>query len=191
MKRVLIPFLLLAAFCTLDAQGVSSDGLYGLGSWDADSLGNHRVVVSVAKPADAVLAKMEWRRRDLDPENKDIVVVDATTGKRITNVSRFTVNREVGEIVFQPQTVPGEYYIYYLRNVMSGSRAYPTVKYPPFQETASPEWIRKNKLSGKKVPKLPVAEVVQFQAINQINSFYPMDPLATAAEKDRLLCAHP
>ena len=191
MKRVLIPFLLLAAFCTLDAQGVSSDGLYGLGSWDADSLGNHRVVVSVAKPADAVLAKMEWRRRDLDPENKDIVVVDATTGKRITNVCRFTVNREVGEIVFQPQTVPGEYYIYYLRNVMSGSRAYPTVKYPPFQETASPEWIRKNKLSGKKVPKLPVAEVVQFQAINQINSFYPMEIIATAAEKDRLLGAHP
>lgn len=88
--------------------------------WDADSLGNHRVVVFVEKPADAVLATIEWRRRDLNPEDKNLIVVDATTGKRITNVCRFAVNRERGEVVFQPQTVPGEYYIYYLKNVMSG-----------------------------------------------------------------------
>ena len=191
MRRLLFTFLFLSLCVAAGAQDVPSERLYGCGSWNADSLGNHRVVVRVDKPSDAVLARIQWRRRDLDPQGKDIVVVDAATGERITNVCRFNVTREAGEIAFQPKTVPGDYYVYYLRNVMSGSRAYPTVKYPPFQETASQEWIRKNKLSGKKAPKLPLAEVVQFQAIDQMNSFYPMEVIATAAEKERLLAGHP
>jgi len=86
--------------------------LYGTGQWDADSLGNHRIVVAVDRPADAVLATLDWRRRDLNPEEKGVIVVDAATGEQVTNVARFTINREKGEIVFQPQTVPGNYYIY-------------------------------------------------------------------------------
>ena len=120
-----------------------------------------------------------------------VAVVDATTGKRITNVCRFAVNRERGEVAFQPQTVPGEYYIYYLKNVMSGSRYYPTVNYPPFENTASADWVKKNKLSGKKAPSLPAARIVQFQAIDQLNSFYPMEVIATADETARLLKKHP
>ena len=191
MKRLLFTLLGLLTFGGLQAQNIPADKLYGLGNWDADSLGNHRVVVFVEKPADAVLATIEWRRRDLNPEDKNLIVVDATTGKRITNVCRFAVNRERGEVVFQPQTVPGEYYIYYLKNVMSGSRYYPTVNYPPFENTASADWVKKNKLSGKKAPSLPAARIVQFQAIDQLNSFYPMEVIATADETARLLKKHP
>ena len=191
MKQLLFTLLGLLTFGGLQAQSIPAGELYGLGSWDADSLGNHRVVVAVEKPADAVLATVEWRRRDLNPEDKNLIVVDAATGKQVTNVCRFTVNREKGEIAFQPQTVPGTYYIYYLKNVMSGSRYYPTVDYPPFENTASPEWMKKNKLSGKKAPLLPAAKVVQFQAIDQLNSFYPMEVIATAAETTRLLKEHP
>lgn len=191
MKRLLFTLLGLLTFGGLQAQNIPADKLYGLGNWDADSLGNHRVVVSVEKPADAVLATIEWRRRDLNPEDKNLIVVDATTGKRITNVCRFAVNRERGEVAFQPQTVPGEYYIYYLKNVMSGSRYYPTVNYPPFENTASADWVKKNKLSGKKAPSLPAARIVQFQAIDQLNSFYPMEVIATADETARLLKKHP
>ena len=54
---------------------------------------------------------------------------------------------------------------------MSGSRYYPTVNYPPFENTASADWVKKNKLSGKKAPSLPAARIVQFQAIDQLNSF--------------------
>lgn len=187
--RLLIAGLLI--FGSAQAQNVPSDNLYGVGTWDADSLGNHRVVVSVSKPADAVLADITWRRRDLDPEGKNLIIVDAATGERITNVRRFTINRERGEIVFQPKTVPGKYYVYYLKNVMSGSRAYPTVKYPPFEETASPEWVRKNKLSGSKLPKLPAAKVERFEAIDQMNSFYPMEVIATSAEKARIMAGRP
>ena len=173
------------------AQAVPTDELYGVGIWNADSLGNHRVIVSVDKPADAVLATIDWRRRDLNPEAKNLIVVDAATGERITNVCRFTIDRERGEVVFQPQTVPGEYYIYYLKNVMSGSPYYPTVNYPAFENTASADWVKKNKLSGKKAPALPAAKVVQFQAINELNSFYPMEVIATSNETARLLKEHP
>ena len=191
MKQLLFTLFCLFAYSSLQAQAVPTDELYGVGTWNADSLGNHRVIVSVDKPADAVLATIDWRRRDLNPEAKNLIVVDAATGERITNVCRFTIDRERGEVVFQPQTVPGEYYIYYLKNVMSGSPYYPTVNYPAFENTASADWVKKNKLSGKKAPALPAAKVVQFQAINELNSFYPMEVIATSNETARLLKEHP
>ena len=191
MKQLLFTLFCLFAYSSLQAQAVPTDELYGVGIWNADSLGNHRVIVSVDKPADAVLATIDWRRRDLNPEAKNLIVVDAATGERITNVCRFTIDRERGEGVFQPQTVPGEYYIYYLKNVMSGSPYYPTVNYPAFENTASADWVKKNKLSGKKAPALPAAKVVQFQAINELNSFYPMEVIATSNETARLLKEHP
>ena len=191
MKQLLFTLFCLFAYSSLQAQAVPTDELYGVGIWNADSLGNHRLIVSVDKPADAVLATIDWRRRDLNPEAKNLIVVDAATGERITNVCRFTIDREQGEVVFQPQTVPGEYYIYYLKNVMSGSPYYPTVNYPAFENTASADWVKKNKLSGKKAPALPAAKVVQFQAINELNSFYPMEVIATSNETARLLKEHP
>lgn len=191
MKQLLFTLFCLFAYSSLQAQAVPTDELYGVGIWNADSLGNHRVIVSVDKPADAVLATIDWRRRDLNPEAKNLIVVDAATGERITNVCRFTIDREQGEVVFQPQTVPGEYYIYYLKNVMSGSPYYPTVNYPAFENTASADWVKKNKLSEKKAPALPAAKVVQFQAINELNSFYPMEVIATSNETARLLKEHP
>ena len=191
MKQLLFTLFCLFAYSSLQAQAVPTDELYGVGIWNADSLGNHRVIVSVDKPADAELATIDWRRRDLNPEAKNLIVVDAATGERITNVCRFTIDRERGEVVFQPQTVPGEYYIYYLKNVMSGSPYYPTVNYPAFENTASADWVKKNKLSGKKAPALPAAKVVQFQAINELNSFYPMEVIATSNETARLLKEHP
>lgn len=191
MKQLLFTLFCLFAYSSLQAQAVPTDELYGVGIWNADSLGNHRVIVSVDKPADAVLATIDWRRRDLNPEAKNLIVVDAATGERITNVCRFTIDRERGEVVFQPQTVPGEYYIYYLKNVMSGSPYYPTVNYPAFENTASADWVKKNKLSGKKAPALPAAKVVQFQAINELNSFYPMEVIATSNETARLLKERP
>ena len=176
---------------TLRAQTVPSDDLYGTGKWDADSLGNHRVVVAVDKPCDAVLANLQWRRRDANPDKKGIIIIDAATGMRITNVARRGITQEKGEIVFQPQTVPGEYYIYYLKNVSTGSRYYPKVTYPPFEETADETWVKKNRLSGKRLPGLPAARLVQYQSIDRFNSFYPMEVIATAAEKKALLESRP
>ncbi len=190
MKKIVISLAGLLCSGLLVAQERPVASLYGTGTWDADSLGNHRVVVCVDKPSDAVLATMQWRRHDQHPEQKNVIVVDAKTGKRVTNVCRFEVNQEKGEVAFQPQTIPGKYYIYYLKNVHSGSRYYPTVTYPAFEETASADWVKANKLSGKKAPQLPAAKVEQYQAISQFHSFYPMEVIATAKEKSALLKAH-
>ncbi len=191
MKKIVLTLTGFLAIGSIFAQDKPIPSLYGTGVWNADSLGNHRVVVAVDEPSDAVVADLHWRRRDFDPEGKNLIVVDAETGKRIMNVARFLINREKGEVVFQPQTVPGKYYIYYLKNVMSGSRFYPTVKYPAFEQTASETWLKSNKLQGKKLPKLQRAEVIQYQAINEFNSFYPMEVIATQKEKDALLKAKP
>ena len=75
MKQLLFTLFCLFAYSSLQAQAVPTDELYGVGIWNADSLGNHRVIVSVDKPADAVLATIDWRRRDLNPEAKNLIVV--------------------------------------------------------------------------------------------------------------------
>lgn len=187
MKMLLALSLLFAALPSARAQQTPDASLYGTGSWDNDSLGNHRIVLRVSKPADAVMATLEWRLRDRHPEEKGVIVVDAATGKQIQNVKRFTVNRERCEIVFQPQTAPGEYYVYYLKSISTGSRYYPTVNYLPREHSASPDWLSKNRLTGTKAPKLPRAELVQYQAVSDFHSFYPMEVIATAAEKAAVL----
>ena len=87
---------------------------YGVGSWELDKRGSHRAVVRVEEPADAVRAFLPWRRRDLAPETKAVIVTDARTGSRIDNVVTLNVTGEYGDIVFQPVTVPGDYHVYYL-----------------------------------------------------------------------------
>lgn len=184
-------FTALIVSAMLPLSAIAQDALYGYGDWDAAALGNHRVVVAVDKPADAVIADVEWRRKDHDPQDKNIIVVDAATGQRISNVRPISIDRERGVIAFQPRTAPGEYYIYYLQNVMSGSPYYPTVTYPPFEDRSSAEWVSANRLDKARTPKLPAARTVQFQAIDELNSFYPMEIIATGKEKEQLLANRP
>ncbi|HLP45817.1 MAG TPA: glycoside hydrolase domain-containing protein, partial [Candidatus Kapabacteria bacterium] len=61
---------------------------YTTGNWDAASLGNHRVMIHVADKTDAIALHIPWRRRDLEPEKKNVIIVDAQTGQRIDNVFR-------------------------------------------------------------------------------------------------------
>lgn len=49
MKQLLFVLFCLLTIGGLHARNTSTDELYGLGNWDADSLGNHRVVVFVEK----------------------------------------------------------------------------------------------------------------------------------------------
>ena len=144
-------------------------------------------MAAAAQPADAVVATLDWRRRDLHPEQTGVIVVDATTGQRVMNVARLYADRERGEIAFQPQTVPGNYYIYYLKSISTGSRYYPTVHYPDMEPTAAASWLEKNRLTGRKHPSLPAARLIQYQAIDAFHSFYPMEIIATEAEKSHLL----
>ncbi len=172
---------------------------FATGSWDPESgLGNHRAVVRVGKVAasqekiSAVWAHVPWRRRDIDPGKKDVLVVDATTGERVSDVLLVSVTSESGDVIFRPGTIPGDYFLYYLPYRSEGRKNYPTVEYTEPGQTASAEWLAANGLSDGSKSALrpesfPEAEVVEIQAIDEFSSFHPMEVVATRAEKEEIL----
>ncbi len=167
---------------------------YTVGNWSTDPfdpLGNHRALVRVAEASDAVRVRIPWRRRDTDPEKTEIILVDATSKAEIKNFVRIDINREFGDLVFQPSSVPGDYFFYYLPYQGPGrSGNYPTVIYPPPTDVADPKWMERNRLTNliaQNYRKLPQAQVIAFQAVDAFDSFYPMEVIATAAETQRLV----
>ena len=164
-------------------------------AWDG-KYGNHRVRVKVECDTGAVWVHIPWRRRDRQPEGKAIIIVDAITGEEIQNVVAVNVNREYGDLVFEPRTAPGEYYVYYLPNEISGWQYMPDVTYAPSLSNADKEWLEKHGLNpeglaGEKWQNLPRAELVDMQAIDEFHRFDPMEVIATAAETQELLDSHP
>lgn len=150
--------------------------------WDPDSLGNHRAVVEVTSRGEVAKVTIPWRRRDLKPEDINILVY-SENGKQILNVSRGAINRELGEVFFEPIDGAGKYYVYYLKYLSSGRANYPTVDYPPFKSTATTSWL--NKLKSART-----AEAISIQAIDELNSFFPMEVIATATEVNQLAASH-
>lgn len=155
-------------------------------NWDCDSLGNHRVVVHFDGIAKVAKVQIEWRRRDFEPEKKNIIIEDAQTHKRIKNITRGTINREFGELYFEPTSGTGNYYVYYLPYKPSGRSNYPQSIYPNFENTADPTWIR----SLQELSNIIEAKVVEIQSINGFNSFYPMEVIATSAEAKKITDAN-
>ncbi len=153
-------------------------------AWNADSLGNHRAVVAVQQPATAVKVYLPWRRRDQHPELKRIIVQDGQTGARITNVKLLSLNREAGELLFEPVSGAGTYYIYYLPMRNEGRSNYPRGVYLKPDTTAAAAWLSALPATA------PTATLTQFESINQLHSFYPMEVIATAEEKAVLLQQH-
>ena len=121
---------------------------YGVGDWPEGERGNHRARVRVEAAADAVVARIPWRRRDARPEKKNVVVVDAATGEAIGNVARLEVAREAGVIAFQPRTVPGECHVYYMPCKIVGAWYHPSTEYEQPKDTADAKWLERNGLSG-------------------------------------------
>ncbi|MGM0529099.1 MAG: glycoside hydrolase domain-containing protein [Bacteroidota bacterium] len=185
---LIVVIVLLAYPCHSQERSILSPELYDVASWEhVDSLGNHRAVVRVSNNVDAVLVDIPWRMREIGPEEKNIVVVSATNGNQIKNVFVIENNRHHGKFVFQPVSGPGDYFVYYLTYKKTGS-AYPQVNYYPYEDTADPDWVAENKLAKKKQnKKLKKAELIQLQSINKLNSFYPMEIMATPEEIESLV----
>lgn len=181
---ILLPLLLVEA---REKKDFFQPEYYGTGTWDRDSLGNHRIKLTVAEESRAVLIRIPWRRRDLQPDKKRIIMVDPHTNQVINNVKILTITRELGEVVFQPVSGTGIYYLYYLPYITKGSRNYPKVIYREPVQTAEKQWLRELDLSDTGLKKMTKAEVVQFQAVDEFNSFYPMEIIATAAETAALV----
>ena len=119
---------------------------YSVADWDR-KLGNHRALVRVRGVTDALCAYLPWRRRDAYPEAKHVMVIDAQTDKVVANTGVATCNKEYGEIVFQPVSGAGDYYLYYLvPNEDMYGETWPRSSFPIVQykrpQTAQRQWPR-------------------------------------------------
>jgi len=152
---------------------------YRSGTWNPDSLGNHRVVVEVKKEAKAVVAEIPWRRRDLNPEQKEILIFAAKdTMHPVFNRILIDVTRESGTVIFEPTEGAGTYYLYYLPFHHTGTY-YPTVRYMTPKDEANPEWKRDVMQLRNSLPK---ARVVAMESLTPFHSFWPMEVIATGDE---------
>lgn len=189
--------LALAAAWSQEAEPMlDSDILYGVAAepWP-EGCGKHRARVQVEAAADAVRVHIPWRRRDRDAARKQILVVDAATGNEIANVARIRVDREAGDLAFQPATAPGEYHVYYLPYKVQNTWGGYGGDYLPAESHADPAWLERCGLTPEALASgawrgLPEARVVEFQARSAFNSVYPMEVVATAAEVEAFAAAH-
>ena len=138
-----------------------------------DSLGNHRVVVVVDKDNEVAKVVIPWRRRDDHPENKRIIIQDAKTSRKVLNHIEKSISRESGEIYFEAISGKGIYYIYYLPLRNEGRSNYPRGVYLKPENTAETNWSYNNVSNAK---------VQAFESIDDLNSFYPMELIATKSE---------
>jgi len=151
--------------------------------WNPDSLGNHRVVLVFTNSGRYAKAIIPWRRRDENPQDKRIIIEDAKTQQRILNVKAGTLNREYGEIYFEPVSGSDTYYLYYMPYKNEGRSNYPKGIYLKPDTTASAEWL--NGLNTNS--NIPLATVWEMQSIDEFNSFYPMEVIATKDETEQLI----
>ena len=170
------------ALCTLGAAARAQDIPYRLGRWNPDSFGNQRVVLHVAPatlPARGpVRALIPWRRRDVHPELKRIIVTDAA-GQRVTNVVALSVRRDSGDVVFEAAGGNADYYLYYLPYTGSVKSNYPKISYPPPDSTADAAWIRSARSGAAGLPR---AQVAAFESVDTMSQVWPMEVIATDGE---------
>ncbi|MFH1743681.1 MAG: glycoside hydrolase domain-containing protein, partial [bacterium] len=188
-------FILVPIVCTVAQISDETDVPYGVGDWPQE-LGNHRARVFVQDRADAVWVHIPWRRRDLAPHEIDISILDEATKERITNRIPLEINREYGDLVFQPRTVPGTYSIYYMPFKKHEEPWAYSVEYLQPESTADSSWLARHKLTpdlsqNEAWKSLPKSEVLEIQARGEFHRFDPMEITATAEETRELLNANP
>ena len=174
------------------AEGVLN---YTVADWPTAGLGNARVRLAVSNNAEIVYAHVPWRRRDAEPERKATLLVDAATGKQLTNVIRVKVSRESGDFLFQPPTVPGEYYLYFLPFRSVGEWYFPTTLYLAPTNTADAAWTAScapamERIKEGKPAGVPTASVLDLQVVDDFHRFDPMEITATSEELKQFFGSH-
>ncbi len=173
----------------------AEDVPYSVGSWP-EALGNHRARIQAMEKADAVWIHLPWRRHNRDIEKQNILIVDAATGKTVENVARVRIERESADLVFQPATAPGEYFVYYAPyEIQPGSGGYAGDYLPP-QAAAAPAWLKGHGLTAEEIAaadagKFPQAKVLAFQARSEFERSDPMEVVATWEEMQKFLADYP
>ncbi len=180
MKKFVCLFLLICAVTILFAQ--ETKHTIATQKWNTDSLGNHRAVVMVNNNVPVAKATVIWRRRDDNPQVKRIIVEDGQTHQKVTNVKVDNITNLSGDVYFQPVSGKGIYYVYYMPYKNEGRSNYPKGVYLRPETTADANWLQQ--IKGKTKSDAVVQEI---ESIDSLNSFYPMEIIATKNETDALI----
>jgi len=186
-SRFILSYSLLFCLSLFNDSLLAQQIIYtnGNNNWNSDSLGNHRAVIQFTGKGNIAKAIIDWRRRDYHPDQKRIIVQDVKTGKKILNVQSSDINREKGTIIFEPISGPGLYYVYYLPYIYEGPNTYyPKGNYRKPENTADEKWLAS---IHSKINSPANCTVKEIQSINPLNSFYPMEVIATAAETKSIM----
>jgi hypothetical protein len=178
-KGIIIVYVCLTGWAGFSQEIRFTDGN---NAWDADSLGNHRAVVTFNGRGNIARTVILWRRRDMDPWDKRIIVEDAKTKQKVANVKTGIINNEKAELWFEPTSGTGKYYVYYMAAKNEGRSNYPKGVYLSPENTATDHWLHSIN------ERTPVNSMVrEIQAINAFNSFFPMEVIATVKETASLI----
>ncbi|PTM08107.1 MAG: hypothetical protein DA407_08910 [Bacteroidetes bacterium] len=207
LSKLTILFVLLIFSCTeketsdityrnKDVTASNYDVVYESGNWEHpiykeafESFGNQRAVIQIENDNfDNTQVTIPWRRRDNNPEAKDIIIVDVKTNSIVTNKHVVEINNEFGNIVFQPNKDSNTYYVYYFPHQSTGSY-YPKLSYKTPTQTADEAWLNEIELTN--IADLPKAKVTSIQSIDDFNSFFPMEVIATQEEVSAFLSNNP
>lgn len=186
MRHWFTALVLISSICS--AQNIRYTS--GNNNWNADSLGNHRFVVTVTKDAfiknrDVAHVVIPWRRHDDNVAQKRIIIVPEKGTVPIDNVKIISADNERGTLFFEPVAGAGNYYVYYMPYRNEGRSNYPKGVYLQNTATAAGVWLKHT------LPKQAFAEAVAttYESVNAFNSLYPMAMIATVKETQQLVNA--
>jgi len=153
-----------------------------------EELGNHRAIIEINKPAEAVRLSLRWRRHDPEPANKKFIIIHEASGDTIKNIYRIKVDQEECEIIFGPVIEPGEYAFYYLPFQPDPEHGFFRYGYFPPEPPPDNQWINdESTFDSASFTKLPRAYCREIQARTAFDSFYPMEIIPTISEKEQFL----
>ena len=179
----LILILLLFPFLQINAQSIPYTN--GQHAWNPDSLGNHRAVIEFKGSGSLAKLTLTWRRRDFHPEEKKVIIQAASTGQTVNNLLITSINREELNVLFEPITGPGIYHVYYLPYIYEGPKTYyPKGNYRKPILNIDNSWME---LAQKNRSMSNNCKSLEFQSVDDFNSFYPMEVIATKVETEKLI----
>lgn len=135
-----------------------------------------------------VLVTIPWRRHDPNPASKAIVVVDAATNEPIRNAVALRVEPASGDVLFEPNPGSARYFVYYMP-WQTGGGPYPAVTYPSSVIEPDPAWAAT--VRTRPAAEFARARTTHLQSVDAFHSFFPMEIIATDAERARFMSAAP
>lgn len=157
--------------------------------WPVDGLGNHRAVIRVS--ADALLEKpvsvvLPWRRPDLNPEAKDVLVY-SSDGRKAQRIAVVGLSAERARVEFVPFAGPGLYYVYYMPfRMRTGSHS---GRYDIHWNDYFAPSFQTEPLCD--LPTSSLASVERFEARTRFEFFTQMGNTATAEEERKMKETYP